>query len=91
MGIFFSLVFACKPLAASWDPIVAETAMCVDRGAIYVATAGIGILTDVMLIALPIPIVVGLNIPRRQKVILVLLFVIGSVYDSLLPSSQIPS
>ncbi|KAK9420462.1 hypothetical protein SUNI508_06458 [Seiridium unicorne] len=79
MGIFFSLVFACKPLSASWDPTLAATADCLDRGAIYVATAGIGVFTDVILLILPIPTVVGLNIPLRQKVILVLLFTFGSV------------
>lgn len=78
MGIFFSLVFACKPLAASWDPTLAQTAECIDRGAIYVATAGIGIFTDIVLLSLPLPIVVSLNIPLRQKIILVLLFAIGS-------------
>ncbi|KAI1850981.1 hypothetical protein JX266_003646 [Neoarthrinium moseri] len=79
MGIFFSLVFACKPLAASWEPTLAVTAQCLDRPAIYVATAGIGIITDVILLALPIPVVIGLNIPTRQKIIVVLLFAIGSI------------
>jgi hypothetical protein len=79
MGIFFSLLFACKPLSASWDPTLAQTAECLDRGAIYVATAGIGIFTDIILLALPIPTVLGLSIPLRQKVILVLLFAVGSV------------
>ncbi|KAH8202774.1 hypothetical protein TruAng_003045 [Truncatella angustata] len=48
------------------------------RGAIYVATAGIGVLTDVLMLALPISIVIGLKIPLRQEIILVGLFAVGS-------------
>ncbi|KAF7535599.1 hypothetical protein G7054_g5239 [Neopestalotiopsis clavispora] len=79
MAIFFSLVFACRPLAASWDPNLAETAQCLHRPAIYVATAGIGVFTDVILLALPIPVIVRLNMPTRQKIVVLLLFAVGSI------------
>ncbi|KAK8116901.1 uncharacterized protein PG998_005182 [Apiospora kogelbergensis] len=78
-AICFSLLFACKPLAASWDPLLADTAVCLDRPAIYVATAAIGVFTDVCLLAFPIPTVVGLKIKLRQKVALIGLFVVGSI------------
>ncbi|KAH6657324.1 hypothetical protein BKA67DRAFT_643344 [Truncatella angustata] len=78
MDLFLSLLFACKPLSASWDPTLAQTSECLDRGAIYVATAGIGVLTDVLMLALPILIVISLEIPLRQKIILVGLFAVGS-------------
>ncbi|ETS84316.1 hypothetical protein PFICI_02341 [Pestalotiopsis fici W106-1] len=79
MAIFFSLVFACKPIAASWDPQLAQIAQCLHRPAIYVATAGIGVFTDVILLALPVPVIVGLNMPTRQKIIVLFLFAIGSI------------
>ncbi|KAK8054671.1 hypothetical protein PG994_009738 [Apiospora phragmitis] len=78
-AVCFSLMFACRPIAASWDPLLAGTADCLDRPAIYVATAAIGVFTDVMLLVFPIPTIVGLNIRLRQKVALIGLFVVGSI------------
>lgn len=80
LGIGFALALACRPLAASWDPTLAGTAQCLNRPAIYVATAALGIGTDFMLLALPISTVVSLNIKKRQKVALICLFVVGSMY-----------
>ncbi|KAL1792577.1 hypothetical protein ACET3X_009084 [Alternaria dauci] len=79
IAIFFSLLFACKPIAASWDPLLLPTATCVNRGAIYIATAVIGIITDVMLISIPIPTIWGLQMPTKQKIGLTLMFGVGSI------------
>jgi hypothetical protein len=78
-AIFFSLLFACKPVAASWDPLLLPTAICVNRGGIYIATAVIGIVTDVMLISIPIPTIWGLQMPTKQKIGLTLIFGVGSM------------
>ncbi|KAK8001106.1 hypothetical protein PG991_013328 [Apiospora marii] len=78
-AVCFSLLFACRPISASWDPLLAGTATCLDRPAIYVATAAIGVFTDVMLLSFPIPTILGLKIKLRQKVALVGLFVLGSI------------
>lgn len=78
-GIFFSLVFACKPIAASWDPLLFPIGVCINRGAIYIATAVIGVVTDVILIAIPIPTIWRLQMPRKQKIGLTVIFGIGSM------------
>ncbi|KAK8062947.1 hypothetical protein PG997_015044 [Apiospora hydei] len=78
-AVCFSLLFACKPFRANWDPLLADTAKCLDRPAIYVATAAIGVFTDVMLLAFPIPTVLGLKIKTKQKVALIGFFVLGSI------------
>ncbi|KAH6870269.1 hypothetical protein BKA58DRAFT_384712 [Alternaria rosae] len=78
-AVFFSLIFACKPIAASWDPLLLATATCVNRGAIYIATAVIGIVTDVMLISIPIPTIWGLQMPTKQKIGLTIMFCVGSI------------
>jgi hypothetical protein len=79
-AIFFSLLFACKPIAASWNPLLLGTAVCINRGAIYIAQAVIGIVTDVLLLGLPIPTVLKLQMPNKQKIGLVGIFGIGSMY-----------
>jgi hypothetical protein len=78
-GIFFSILFACKPIAASWDLSLQADAVCINRGAIYIATAVIGVLTDVLLIILPIPTVWGLQMSRKQKIGLTGMFGVGSM------------
>ncbi|CAI6336798.1 unnamed protein product [Periconia digitata] len=78
-SIFSSLLFACKPIAASWDPLLLPTAICLNRGGIYIAQAVIGIVTDVMLLVLPIPTVLKLQMPNKQKIGLVGIFGVGSI------------
>ena len=81
ISIFFSLLFACKPIAASWDPLLANlpTTHCLNRGGIYIAQAVIGMFTDVLLLALPVPTVLKLQMPNKQKLGLVGIFAIGSM------------
>ncbi|KAH7094508.1 hypothetical protein FB567DRAFT_484751 [Paraphoma chrysanthemicola] len=78
-AIFFSLLFACRPIAASWDPLLLPTAQCINQGGIYIATAVIGITTDVLLIAIPVPTIWGLQMPMKQKVGLTIMFAVGSI------------
>jgi hypothetical protein len=85
ISIFFSLLFACKPIAASWNPLLLATAVCINRGGIYIAQAVIGITTDVLLLALPIPTVLKLQMPNKQKIGLIGIFGVGSMCVSVQP------
>ncbi|KAF4825696.1 Satratoxin biosynthesis SC1 cluster protein 4 [Colletotrichum siamense] len=91
-ALFFALIFACDPIAMSWDVTVTE-GTCIDRPAIYIATAVANIVSDVMIFSLPIPIVVKLQIPRRQKIGLFFIFAVGSltVVTSLIRVSLLPA
>jgi heme/copper-type cytochrome/quinol oxidase subunit 4 len=71
------LLFACKPIAGSWDPLI--PAVCLNRGGIYLAQAVIGIVTDVLLLLLPVPTVMTLQMPNKQKLGLIGIFAVGSV------------
>lgn len=77
IGIFFSLIFACSPVSKSWDTMM-TTGSCINRPALYVTTAALGVATDVVLIVLPIRIVVGLQMRLLQKAGLIFMFAIGS-------------
>ncbi|KAF1979374.1 hypothetical protein BU23DRAFT_563564 [Bimuria novae-zelandiae CBS 107.79] len=79
ISIFFSLLFACKPIAASWDPLLLPTAECLNRGSIYITQAVIGIVTDVLLLALPIPTLLKLQINTRKKIGPMGIFATGSI------------
>ncbi|KXH25986.1 integral membrane protein [Colletotrichum nymphaeae SA-01] len=92
IGIFFALVFACDPIAMSWDVTITE-GTCINRPSLYIATAAANIISDLILFALPIPIVVKLQIPRRQKVGLFFIFAVGSltVVTSIVRVSLLPA
>ncbi|KXH63218.1 integral membrane protein [Colletotrichum salicis] len=92
IGIFFALVFACDPIAMSWDVTITE-GTCINRPSLYIATAAANIISDLILFALPIPIVVKLQIPRRQKIGLFFIFAVGSltVVTSIVRVSLLPA
>jgi hypothetical protein len=77
LAILLVVLFGCTPFKKSWDLTILEGS-CVDRGAVYVCTAALGILSDLVLLVMPLPMILQLQMPRRQKAGLVVLFVIGS-------------
>jgi hypothetical protein len=81
IACWFSLLFACKPIAAGWDPLLLPDAVCINIGAIYLSQATVGIVTDVFLIAIPIPTLVKLQMNTRKKLGLALIFCVGSLYE----------
>ncbi|KAK6526549.1 hypothetical protein TWF694_005131 [Orbilia ellipsospora] len=68
-------IFNCVPVEAFWtgDP----TAKCIPRQALWFANAGINIFTDFSIAVLPLPVIVKLNMPRRQKIPLMMIFALG--------------
>ncbi|KAG6354442.1 hypothetical protein INS49_004459 [Diaporthe citri] len=91
-GIFFSLIFACDPIERSFD-ITITTGSCINSAALYIATAAANITSDVILFILPIPMVVKLQVPLKQKIGLMFIFGIGSItiVTSILRAAVLPS
>ncbi|POS74112.1 integral membrane protein [Diaporthe helianthi] len=77
-GIFFSVIFACTPVEKSWD-IAITTGSCINRPALYISTAVLTVSTDTVLLLLPVPMVLKLQMPPLQKAGLLLMFAIGSL------------
>lgn len=77
LGILFSVAFACNPINMAYDITVTEGS-CIDRPAVFKATAAFGIITDVLIFLIPIPMVMTLRLSRRKKIGLMMLFTIGS-------------
>ncbi|KXJ85327.1 hypothetical protein Micbo1qcDRAFT_107773, partial [Microdochium bolleyi] len=78
ISIITTMLFVhCNPVRASWD--VLTPGSCVDTGILYMATAVQNIVTDIVIFLLPIPMVLGLQMGKRQKLVAVIIFAIGSV------------
>lgn len=70
-----AVVFQCVPVSANWR----GGGKCVDRRALYVSTAAFTILTDVLVLLLPGYILRNLNIPKKTKVALLFVFLLGGL------------
>ncbi|KAJ5369879.1 uncharacterized protein N7496_005971 [Penicillium cataractarum] len=75
--VVFVNAFECrsKPWRA-WDPSFPEG--CNDLHATYFSTAGINILTDLIILVIPLPLLMKLNLHRRRKYALIAIFLSGT-------------
>ncbi|KAK3643569.1 hypothetical protein LTR56_010079 [Elasticomyces elasticus] len=71
----WSQVFFCKPIAAYWD--LAGGGKCLDRGTVWFVNAGMNIVSDMAVAVLPLPMLRQLNIQRKPKIALMIVFALG--------------
>lgn len=71
-------LFPCRPVQASWDYTI-QDANCLDSWAGYLALSILNIIIDITTLALPIPILLPLQISTRQKASLIAIFGAGGL------------
>ncbi|KAF6805543.1 integral membrane protein [Colletotrichum sojae] len=71
-------LFGCRPVYASWDAEALKTATCVDKETVYMVLSIANIIMDVIILVLPMRIVIPLQMARRQKASVILLFATGA-------------
>ncbi|KAI5867230.1 hypothetical protein GGS23DRAFT_166830 [Durotheca rogersii] len=81
VAIFVTVIFQCSPIPYFWQRITDPTleGRCVDTGIFYVATAGLTIFTDVLVLALPFWIFMGLKMAPKVKLAIMAVFLLGGV------------
>ncbi|KFZ00988.1 hypothetical protein V501_10303 [Pseudogymnoascus sp. VKM F-4519 (FW-2642)] len=72
------MFFHCSPIRRAFD-FKTLRGHCLDAGALYIATAGANIATDLVLFLLPTPVILKLQMSKAQKVGFILIFAIGSL------------
>lgn len=90
LSVILALIFSCRPLAKLWQ-LAIKTGTCTKGMAqmIYICPA-LNITTSFAILFMPLPILWRLQLPRRQKIGLGLIFVAGSM-SVLLILLQLPS
>lgn len=78
IAITLSNLFACRPIRAAWDINIVDK-QCINRSALYIVTAVLNITTDITMLVLPIPVVMPLQMSKRQKVEVLGIFALGSL------------
>ncbi|KAH8685446.1 hypothetical protein BGZ60DRAFT_542485 [Tricladium varicosporioides] len=63
---FFLEIFACKPMAKAWDPLI-ETGSCLDVHKVNIAAAAMNVVSDFVILLLPQPIIWRLNMGFKQR------------------------
>ncbi|USW51811.1 hypothetical protein Slin15195_G051300 [Septoria linicola] len=72
---FFSALFACWPIQHFWNPAIPGA--CLNRLAVWFSNAAMNIVTDIATTVLPLPVLKSLNLPKRQRYILMAVFGMG--------------
>lgn len=69
---FFN-IFQCIPVSEVFDP----AGKCIPLITLYLASVPVNIITDLAVLVLPIPVLTGMQLPRKQKTILIATFGLG--------------
>ena len=77
IATFLVVIFQCNPVSGAYDLEAMKTAKCVDAYSFSVSTAIITIITDVLVVALPFWIILGLKMPTKVKLSLIGVFCLG--------------
>lgn len=77
IGGIMSSLLACIPISLSWDPT--KKGHCINIAAFYIANGCLNVITDLCILALPIPVILRTSFTLRQKVMLCIIFGTGSL------------
>ena len=77
--VVLATALQCVPIQALWDPDGHPNAHCIDTNAFWRWGSFPNIITDVMMLFLPVPCIWKLQLSTRDKVGVILTFATGSV------------
>lgn len=77
-ALTFLNIFQCQPIRAGYEYPGPPNPKCTDIVTLYLSSAPVNIITDLALLLLPMPILTGLRLPKKQKIILIVTFSAGA-------------
>ena len=77
LALTFLNIFQCSPIAAAFKTPVPLNASCENIVTLYLSSAPVNIITDLAIFFLPMPILTGMRLPKKQKIILCITFGAG--------------
>ena len=78
IAILLTLIFQCTPIAYNWDTTI-KGGHCIKEGVFYVSSACVTIVTDLLVLALPFWIVMGLSMAKKLKIAVIAIFFMGGM------------
>ena len=77
VSFFFANLLQCYPIWINWNASGAQADQCIKTNAMYLAQAWTDVLTDIMILSLPVPCIWALQMPARHKVGVTAIFLLG--------------
>ena len=76
-GCALAGIFQCAPIRKAWDMAGKIDGTCINYNALFIAHAGLDIFLDAIIYIMPMNMLYNLQVPRRQKVALMMVFAVG--------------
>jgi hypothetical protein len=70
----FINIFQCTPISAAWKPVQAN---CINLLTEFICASPVNIVTNLIILATPLPVLSKMRIPTRQKTMLIATFGLG--------------
>lgn len=83
-AVFFTVCFIvtlcqCRPLQKFWAiPPTSVEGYCINTTAFFYFTSGFNIVTDIFILCLPVPTLMKVNRPKKEKFALLFIFLFGT-------------
>jgi hypothetical protein len=77
IGVFFGVVLQCLPIEAVWDMTKKATAKCIDPS-FHVTISSLTVFTDILVLALPFYVFLGLQMRKATKMAVLGCFALGA-------------
>lgn len=71
-------IFQCRPVGAAWDKRI-QTYYCINAYPMYEGVLISDLLTDVIMLVLPMPLVWNLQLPKLHKLAILGIFTLGGL------------
>lgn len=78
VALAFLLTLICQPVATFWDSSI--PGKCINITTVWYIMAGVNLVTDFLILTLPMPVISSLQLPSRQKYMLMGVFCLGFLY-----------
>lgn len=76
IGALLSTLLVCQPIEYNWDPSI-QGGHCGNQLLMFKITAGLNLVTDLVVLTLPLPCLYKLQMPRYKKTVLMIVFSLG--------------
>ncbi|KAL8688973.1 MAG: hypothetical protein Q9218_005243 [Villophora microphyllina] len=76
-GCISASILQCTPIHKAWDAARVVPGSCIKVNTLFFANAGLDIFQDALIYVLPMRMLYQLQIPKRQKVALMMVFAVG--------------
>ncbi|CAJ2507640.1 Uu.00g088260.m01.CDS01 [Anthostomella pinea] len=78
LTLFFGEIFECVPIKLSWGVLDGD-GHCIDKTMFMFVTSSLNIAFDLLIFAIPVPLIRKLQIAKQQRIALTVVFTIGAV------------